>query len=197
MVKSPGLRAVRRPPVTLRRRPSARRRGSAARCREAAVGDDQVRAAAHHLVGMPPARRASAARNAGMSPSPRTDRPARRCQIAYTKPAVCPRKWLNWEFRRDAPASLPGWHNSIIREADVATGFPGFPSEGIEFLRALARHNRRGGSSPQDHLRRTGEAAMLALVEAANHALAGFAPDYVSDPRRPSIASTRHALQPG
>jgi uncharacterized protein (TIGR02453 family) len=67
----------------------------------------------------------------------------------------------------------------------VATGFPGFPGEGIEFLCALARHNRREWFQPRKAIfEEQVKQPMRMLVEAVNGALAGFAPDYVTDPEK-------------
>jgi uncharacterized protein (TIGR02453 family) len=67
----------------------------------------------------------------------------------------------------------------------VATGFSGFPKEGIEFFRSLARHNRREWFQPRKTIfEEQVQQPMRTLVEAVNHALAGFAPDYVTDPRK-------------
>jgi uncharacterized protein (TIGR02453 family) len=67
----------------------------------------------------------------------------------------------------------------------VATGFPGFPQEGIDFFRKLARNNRREWFQPRKAIF-DGQVKqpMRALVEEVNRALAGFAPDYVTDPQK-------------
>jgi len=65
----------------------------------------------------------------------------------------------------------------------LASGFPGFPSAGIDFLRSLARHNRREWFQPRKAIfDEQVKEPMRALVEAVNTALARFAPDYVTDP---------------
>jgi uncharacterized protein (TIGR02453 family) len=61
--------------------------------------------------------------------------------------------------------------------------FPGFPQAGIEFLRALARHNRREWFLPrkavfEEQVKRP----MTELVEALNAALARIAPEHVTPP---------------
>lgn len=64
----------------------------------------------------------------------------------------------------------------------MRTGFPGFPREGMEFLRGLARHNHRDWFLPrkpvfEDQVKRP----MRDLVERLNAALMQFAPAYVTD----------------
>ena len=67
----------------------------------------------------------------------------------------------------------------------MSTGFPGFPAEGIEFWRALARNNRREWFQPRKEVyEEQVRKPMLALVEAVNGALAGFAPDYMTEPAK-------------
>ena len=62
-------------------------------------------------------------------------------------------------------------------------GFPGFPREGIDFLRSLARNNRREWFQPrkaifEEHVKEP----MAAFVEALDAAMVRFAPEYVTDP---------------
>jgi uncharacterized protein (TIGR02453 family) len=67
----------------------------------------------------------------------------------------------------------------------VATGFPGFPQEGIDFFRKLARNNRREWFQPRKAIfEEQLKQPMHALVAEVNGALAGFAPDYVTDPAK-------------
>ena len=67
----------------------------------------------------------------------------------------------------------------------MATGFPGFPQEGIDFFRALARNNRREWFQPRKAIfEEKVKQPMRILVEEVNRALAGFAPDYVTDPEK-------------
>jgi uncharacterized protein (TIGR02453 family) len=67
----------------------------------------------------------------------------------------------------------------------MATGFPGFSQEGIDFFRKLARNNRREWFQPRKTIfDEKVKQPMHALVEEVNRALAGFAPDYVSDPEK-------------
>ena len=67
----------------------------------------------------------------------------------------------------------------------MATGFPGFPKEGIDFFRALARNNRREWFQPRKAIfEEKVKQPMRILVEEVNRALAGFAPDYVTDPEK-------------
>ncbi|HEV3197045.1 MAG TPA: DUF2461 domain-containing protein [Bryobacteraceae bacterium] len=67
----------------------------------------------------------------------------------------------------------------------MSTGFPGFPSEAITFLRGVARNNNREWFLPrkplfEEKLKRP----MFELVEAVNTAMKGFAPEYVTDPAK-------------
>jgi uncharacterized protein (TIGR02453 family) len=67
----------------------------------------------------------------------------------------------------------------------LATGFTGFPQEGIDFFRKLARNNRREWFQPRKTVfEEQVKQPMLALVEEVNRALARFAPDYVTDPAK-------------
>jgi uncharacterized protein (TIGR02453 family) len=67
----------------------------------------------------------------------------------------------------------------------LASGFPGFPREGIEFFRGLARHNHRDWFQPRKHIfDRQVKQPMSDLVAAVNRALLGFAPEYVTDPSK-------------
>jgi uncharacterized protein (TIGR02453 family) len=67
----------------------------------------------------------------------------------------------------------------------VATGFPGFPQEGIDFFRSLARNNRREWFQPRKAVfEEQVKQPMRLLVEQVNHALHGFAPDYVTEPEK-------------
>jgi uncharacterized protein (TIGR02453 family) len=64
-------------------------------------------------------------------------------------------------------------------------GFPGFPREGIQFFRGLARNNNRDWFQPrklifEDKVKRP----MLELVAALNAAMMQFAPGYVTDPAK-------------
>ena len=65
----------------------------------------------------------------------------------------------------------------------MRSGFPGFPAEGMAFLRGLVRHNNRDWFKPRKEIYETQvKAPMAALVDAVNGALAGFAPAYVTAP---------------
>jgi uncharacterized protein (TIGR02453 family) len=67
----------------------------------------------------------------------------------------------------------------------MPTGFPGFPQEGIDFFRKLARNNRREWFQPRKAIfEEKVKQPMRTLVEEVNGALAGFAPDYVTDPEK-------------
>jgi uncharacterized protein (TIGR02453 family) len=65
---------------------------------------------------------------------------------------------------------------------DMATHFT---PEALKFLRGLARNNDRTWFDPRKAIyEREVKAPMLALIDEINHALAGFAPDHVRDPRK-------------
>jgi uncharacterized protein (TIGR02453 family) len=64
-------------------------------------------------------------------------------------------------------------------------GFAGFQREGIQFLRSLARNNRREWFQARKELYESRvRQPMLALVGEINHALAAFAPEYVTEPEK-------------
>ena len=65
----------------------------------------------------------------------------------------------------------------------MSSPFPGFPREGLEFFRGLARHNNREWFQPrkpvfEEQVKRP----MRELVEKLNAAMMKFAPEYVTDP---------------
>jgi len=61
--------------------------------------------------------------------------------------------------------------------------FSGFPAEGIQFMRNLARNNRREWFQPRKAtFEEKVKLPMRQLVEAVNAAMASFAPEYVTDP---------------
>jgi uncharacterized protein (TIGR02453 family) len=65
------------------------------------------------------------------------------------------------------------------------SGFGGFPPEGIAFLRALKKHNKREWFQPRKEIFDAKvKAPMLELTTAVMMALADFAPAYVSDPNK-------------
>ena len=67
----------------------------------------------------------------------------------------------------------------------MTSSFPGFPQEGIDFFRRLARNNRREWFQPRKAaFEEYVKGPMRLLVEAVNEALASFAPAYVTDPGR-------------
>ena len=67
----------------------------------------------------------------------------------------------------------------------MRSGFPGFPREGMAFLRGLARNNRREWFQPRKTIfEEQVKNPMRSLVEAVNVALMDFAPDYVTDPEK-------------
>ena len=64
-------------------------------------------------------------------------------------------------------------------------GFPGFPKEGMQFLSALARSNRREWFQPRKHIyEEQVKAPMAELVTALNSEMMRFAPDYVVEPAK-------------
>jgi uncharacterized protein (TIGR02453 family) len=76
-----------------------------------------------------------------------------------------------------------------VAHASASDGFcgavTGFPPEGIEFLRALKRHNRREWFQPRKHIyEEKVRAPMCALVAALNARMMTFAPDYVTAPEK-------------
>ena len=65
----------------------------------------------------------------------------------------------------------------------MRSAFPGFPAEGIEFFRALARHNKREWFQPRKHIYEEQlKAPMRELVAALNRAMKSFAPEHITDP---------------
>jgi len=67
----------------------------------------------------------------------------------------------------------------------MATRFPGFPPEGLRFLRALKRNNRREWFQPRKHLfDQHVKEPMLELVTAINAQMIKFAPAFVTDPKK-------------
>lgn len=67
----------------------------------------------------------------------------------------------------------------------MAARFPGFPQEGLTFLQELKANNTREWFTPrkavfEEHVK----APMVAMVEAVNAELAGFAPDYLTEPAK-------------
>jgi len=67
----------------------------------------------------------------------------------------------------------------------MPAGFPGFPPEGMAFLRALVKNNRREWFQPrkpvyEEHVR----APMLDLVTRVTSAMLSFAPAYAGDPEK-------------
>jgi len=65
------------------------------------------------------------------------------------------------------------------------SGFAGFPPEALVFFRGLARNNHRDWFLPRKELfEQSVKQPMRELVTALNQAMAGFAPEYVSDPAK-------------
>jgi uncharacterized protein (TIGR02453 family) len=63
--------------------------------------------------------------------------------------------------------------------------FAGFPPEGLKFLRALARNNRREWFQPRKEIfENKVKAPMGELVEAVNAELLLFAPAHINDPKK-------------
>jgi len=67
----------------------------------------------------------------------------------------------------------------------MPAAFPGFPEEGIAFLRALEKHNRREWFQPRKHIyEEKVKQPMLDLVVRLTHSMLDFAPDYVAEPQK-------------
>src|SRR5579862_255483 len=65
----------------------------------------------------------------------------------------------------------------------MAEAFPGFPEEGMKFLRSLGRNNKREWFQPRKHLYdQHVKAPMQDLVLAVTREMMRFAPDYVAEP---------------
>lgn len=63
--------------------------------------------------------------------------------------------------------------------------YPGFPAEGVEFLKKLARNNNREWFQPRKETFETKvKQPMIELVEAVNAELLKFAPDHINDPKK-------------
>ncbi len=63
--------------------------------------------------------------------------------------------------------------------------FEGFPAEGLQFLKALKRNNRREWFQKRKEIYDTKvKEPMVALVDALNADLAKHAPEYITDPKR-------------
>jgi uncharacterized protein (TIGR02453 family) len=63
--------------------------------------------------------------------------------------------------------------------------FTGFPKEGLAFLRAIKRNNRREWFQPRKHIFDNHvKAPMVELVDALNSQLAQFAGEHMNDPKR-------------
>jgi uncharacterized protein (DUF2461 family) len=69
--------------------------------------------------------------------------------------------------------------------APVRSPFPGFPREGLTFLRQLRRNNNRPWFTAHKETYEQGlREPMFALVTALGGAVQGFAPELVTDPKR-------------
>jgi len=67
----------------------------------------------------------------------------------------------------------------------MSSRFPGFPPEGLQFFRALARHNNRDWFQPRKAIfEEQVKRPMRELVEALNGAMKSLAPEYVTDPAK-------------
>ena len=65
----------------------------------------------------------------------------------------------------------------------MTNGFSGFPQEGIDFMRGLARNNRREWFQPRKAIfDEKVKGPMRDLVAAVNAGLARFAPEYITEP---------------
>src|SRR5260370_25053820 len=64
-------------------------------------------------------------------------------------------------------------------------GFEGFPAEGMQFFRSLARNNRREWFQPRKEIYDEQlKAPMMDLVTALNAEMIRFAPNYVAEPAK-------------
>ena len=67
----------------------------------------------------------------------------------------------------------------------MPAGFPGFPPEGLAFLRALAKNNRREWFQPRKAIyEEQVKAPMVNLVTRVTSAMLSFAPAYAGDPEK-------------
>jgi uncharacterized protein (TIGR02453 family) len=67
----------------------------------------------------------------------------------------------------------------------MPAGFPGFPPEGMAFLRALVKNNRREWFQPRKPVyEEQVKAPMLELVTRVTSAMLSFAPAYAGDPEK-------------
>ncbi len=67
----------------------------------------------------------------------------------------------------------------------MRSAFPGFPAEGIQFFRGLARNNNRDWFQPRKAIfEEKVKAPMQELVAALNASLLEYAPEYVTDPAK-------------
>ncbi len=67
----------------------------------------------------------------------------------------------------------------------MRSGFPGFPKEGIQFFRGLARNNNRDWFLARKSIfEEKVKQPMHELVSALNASLMGYAPEYVTDPAK-------------
>jgi uncharacterized protein (TIGR02453 family) len=67
----------------------------------------------------------------------------------------------------------------------MASGFPGFPKEGLSFFRALEKHNDRDWFQPRKAtFDEKLKAPMMELVRALNQEMARYAPDYINEPEK-------------
>lgn len=65
----------------------------------------------------------------------------------------------------------------------MPTNFPGFPQEGITFLKQLKKNNTREWFTPRKKIfEEQVKAPMLELVDVINHEIASFAPEYLTEP---------------
>src|SRR4051794_17184308 len=119
-------------------------------------------------------------------PPPRSSRrkcrPARQSQTACSGKVERSRIPVDWELRRGARASLPSLSFDFHYRGAPGMNprFPGFPPEGIAFLRNLKKHNEREWFQPRKEIYdRSVKAPMLELVTAVMQALADFSPQFV------------------
>ena len=67
----------------------------------------------------------------------------------------------------------------------MASGFDGFPQEGLDFLRKLKKNNKREWFQPRKQtFEENVKAPMMELVSALNSQLARFAPNHIAEPAK-------------
>ncbi len=87
--------------------------------------------------------------------------------------------------RLENPARGSGHRLNYRGATEMPSGFTGFPAEALTFLRGLKKNNNREWfQAHKPVFEEKVKAPMLELIGELNLALAGFAPDYVTDPAK-------------